>query len=291
MATLFSTGNDLNAKLELLFENALDYLILISPYIKLHERYASVLREKKDNTDLKITVVFGKNEEDISRSMTETDFNFFKEFPNIEIRHEKRLHAKYFANERAAILTSMNLYNYSQDNNIEAGIHMERKGLLGSLTDSIVTNVTGQDTLEEQTAYYFDRVINQAELLFAKVPQYEPAMLGLSKRYLGSVIEKDILTDFFSRHQRTHVTFSREFFGQKQAEQLNGFCIRTGIEIAFDPKHPMCDKAYQSWSKFSNESYKEKFCHFSGEPSNGETTYSKPILKKNWTRAREIHHI
>jgi hypothetical protein len=291
MATLFSTGNELNADLERIFETAHEYLVLISPYIKLHERYASVLKEKKETPDLKITIVFGKNEEDISKSMKVTDFNFFKDFPNIEIRYEKRLHAKYYANEEAAILTSMNLYNYSQNNNIEAGVLMERKGLLGSLTNNIVTNVTGYDTFENQTADYFDRVIKQAELLFLKVPHYEPAMFGLSKRYVMSVIEKDILSDFFERKQQGSVAILKESFDQKQVEKPNGYCIRTGIRIKFDPKNPMCDKAYQSWSKFSNKEIQEKFCHFSGEPSNGETTYSKPILRKNWSRAKEIHHI
>lgn len=291
MATTFLTSNDLNAELERIFEYASGNLILISPYIKLHERYASVLKEKKDIHDLKITVVFGKNEEDISKSMMEVDFNFFKEFPNIEIRHEKRLHAKYYANETAAILTSMNLYNYSQDNNIEAGVLMERKRLLGSLTDNIVANLTGQNTVEDETAYYFDRVINQAELLFSKVPQYEPTMLGHSKRYVGSVIERDSLTEFFYRKQRNDVASFKESVVRKKVERPRGYCIRTGIEIPFDPKHPMCDKAYQSWGKFSNEAYKENFCHYSGEPSNGETTYSKPILKKNWNRAKEIYHI
>ncbi|QOW10173.1 hypothetical protein Q73A0000_07255 [Kaistella flava (ex Peng et al. 2021)] len=126
MAT-FLTGNDLNAQLENLFEYADDYIILISPYIKLHDRYASALKAKKDNPNLKITVVFGKNEDDFSKSMKQEDFNFFKDFPNIEIRYEKRLHAKYYANESAAILTSMNLYNFSQDNNIEAGVLTNKK--------------------------------------------------------------------------------------------------------------------------------------------------------------------
>jgi len=115
----FLTGNYLNAELEKIFEDAMGSLILISPYIRLHERYASSLRAKQDNYNLEITIVFGKNEDDISRSMKEEDFNFFKAFPNIEIRYEKRLHAKYYANDFDSILTSMNLYSYSQDNNIE----------------------------------------------------------------------------------------------------------------------------------------------------------------------------
>jgi hypothetical protein len=131
--------------------------------------------------------------------MKQEDFNFFKEFPNIEIRYERRLHVKYYANENSAILTSMNLYNFSQDNNIEAGVLTNRKGILGSFTNNLVSNVTGLETLENQTAFYFDRVIQQADLLFLKIPNFESAMLGFSKRYTESVVKTDKLSDFFYR--------------------------------------------------------------------------------------------
>jgi hypothetical protein len=298
MAT-FLTSNELNTALENLFEFADEHLILISPYIKLHDRYASVLRTKKDNPNIKIIIVFGKNEDDISKSMKQDDFNFFNEFPNIEIRYEKRLHAKYYANESSAILTSMNLYNFSQDNNIEAGVLINRKGILGSLTNNLVSNVTGQDTLENQTAYYFERVIEQSTLLFLKVPKYESTMLGLSKRYTTSVIETDTLSDFFNNKVKSD-TFKKETFVTKQQsyQSVNrqptnqmGFCIRTGVKIPFNQKQPMSDTAFQSWKKFSNNEYPEKYCHFSGEQTNGETTFARPILRKNWTRAKETHRL
>jgi len=282
MAT-FLTGNDLNAQLENLFEYAGEYIILISPYIKLHDRYASALKVKKDNPNLKIIVVFGKNEDDFSKSMKQEDFNFFKDFPNIEIRYEKRLHAKYYANESSAILTSMNLYNFSQDNNIEAAVFTNRKGILGSLTS--------QDTLENDAAEYFERVVQQSDLLFLKEPKFESTMLGLSRRYTNSVIETDKLSDFFNNKLKADTSFKKNTFIPKQATKQMGFCIRTGTQILFNPKLPMCDTAFQSWKKFSNNEYSEKFCHFSGEPSNGETSFSKPILRKNWTKAKETHKL
>jgi PLD-like domain len=282
MAT-FLTGNDLTAQLENLFEYADEYIILISPYIKLHDRYASVLKAKKDNPNFKIIVVFGKNEDDFSKSMKQEDFNFFKDFPNIEIRYEKRLHAKYYANENSAILTSMNLYNFSQDNNIEAGVLTNRKGILGS--------ITSQDTLENDAAGYFQRVIEQSDLLFLKEPKFESTMLGLSRRYTNSVIETDKLSDFFNNKLKADTSFKKDTFIPKQATKQMGFCIRTGTQILFNPKLPMCDTAFQSWKKFSNNEYPEKFCHFSGEPSNGETSFSKPILRKNWTKAKETHKL
>ncbi len=197
----FLTGNELNSELEKLFERADEQIILISPYIKLHNRYSSTLRTKKDNPKIEIIIVFGKNEEDLSKSMKQEDFNFFKEFPNIEIRYEKRLHAKYYSNESSAILTSMNLYNFSQDNNIEAGV-MTKATLLGNLANNLVTNVTGEDSFDRTAFTYFSRVIDQSDLLFKRVPEYESTMLGLSKKYVSSKIEVDKLTDFFANRQK-----------------------------------------------------------------------------------------
>lgn len=268
MAT-FITGHELNSELEKIFENAEREIILISPYIKLHDRYISSLKEKKENPNIQIIVVFGKNEEDISKSMKEEDFNFFKEFPNIEIRYERRLYAKYFANEEKAILTSMNLYGYSQDNNIEFGI----------LTKGTT------ETLDRKAWECFDRVIKQSETLFHREPQYEKAMLGLSKKYTESVTKIDKLSDFFKN--KNDFQNNKKTFNTEKPVQL-GYCIRTGEKIPFNIEKPMSEKAFESWLKFKNEDYSEKYCHFSGELSNGETTFSKPILHKNWQKAKEM---
>ena len=60
------------------------------------------------------------------------------------------------------------------------------------------------------------------------------------------------------------------------------------MEIPFNVEKPMSYEAFKSWSKYSDPDYAEKFCHFSGEPSNGDTSVSRPILKKNWKKAKEI---
>jgi len=158
----FLEGNDLNSELGKIFEQAEQQLILISPFIKLHDRFSSILRSKKNDPKLEIIVVFGKNEDKISKSMNYADFNFFKDFPNIHIHYEKRLHAKYFANESSAILSSMNLYSYSQDNNIEAGV-LTKASLLGNL-------ITGEESFDMKMFNYFNRVIDQSELMFQNKP-------------------------------------------------------------------------------------------------------------------------
>jgi hypothetical protein len=240
----FLTGNELNSELEKLFERADEQIILISPYIKLHDRYASTLRTKKDNPKLEIIIVFGKNEEDLSKSMKQEDFNFFKEFPNIEIRYEKRLHAKYYSNESSAILTSMNLYHFSQDNNIEAGV-ITKATLIGNLASDLMTNVTGEDSFDKTAGNYFLRVIEQSDLLFKKVPEFESAMFGFSKKYKSSKTEVDKLTDFFANRpkyennfrkdnsEKKNVSFSQPINDIKNESKTESFTSKVSSDTKF----------------------------------------------------------
>src|SRR5690606_11517601 len=82
------------------------------------------------------------------------------------------------------------------------------------------------------------------------------------------------------------LTNNQQEFSSKSDFDNIGYCIRTAEKIPFNPKKPFCEKAFESWNKYKDENYKEKYCHFSGEISNGETSYSKPILRKNWNKAK-----
>jgi len=280
----FLKGNELNSELEKIFENAESQIILISPYIQLHERYKSTLLTKLENPNMEITLLFGKNEDDLSKSMKQEDFDFFKQFPNVEIRYEKRLHAKYYANEKKAILSSMNLYGYSQNNNIEVGVLME---------SSLKGKFTGENELDQNSWDYFSTVLAQSELLFEKRPIFEKKNMFSSDKYINSEIETDILSDFF-KNQNQNKTFNKKELTNTINKGINesfGFCIRTGKEIAFNLEKPMTIEAYKMWSKFKDADYPEKYCHFSGELSNGKTSLNKPILNQNWKKAQEKYNI
>jgi hypothetical protein len=49
--------------------------------------------------------------------------------------------------------------------------------------------------------------------------------------------------------------------------------------------------AKKQWEQVGNKDLPEKFCHFPGEPSNGETSFYKLISRKNWKKAMEIHKL
>ena len=78
---------------------------------------------------------------------------------------------------------------------------------------------------------------------------------------------------------------------QKKKQQKSGYCIRTGGKIPFNIKTPFNKKSFASWNRYKNPEFAEKFCHFSGEKSNGETSFSRPILRKNWNKAKKMHKL
>lgn len=283
----FLSEDALNAALIDLIREAQEMIVLISPYVKLHERIKTTLKAKLKDTPIRVIVVFGKNTEHLEKSLSRADFDFFKEFPDVEIRYNARLHAKYYASEKAAILTSMNLYDFSQNHNIEVGVLL-KSSRLADLTKGVIGG--GLDA--EAYNYFMQNVVEQSDLVFNKEAIFKDSFLGLTSTYLSSEIKEDHSEKFFKGEViiNKKPTFKRWGKGNEPlTTKPNGYCIRTGVAIPFNTKHPFSSDAFKSWSRFSNPDYPEKFCHFSGEPANGETSAARPILRKNWQKAKEIH--
>ncbi|MGM0582960.1 MAG: phospholipase D family protein [Bacteroidota bacterium] len=269
----FITSNNLNAELENILEKATKQLVIISPFIKLHSRYKSALKTALEYPKLEINVVFGKNENKITSSLSQEDFEFFREFPNMHIYYEPNLHAKFYANEDTALLSSMNLYDYSQNNNIEFGVLMH-----SNLFDTLKGN-----SLDKQATDYFYQIMSNSKLMFSRVPNYEKKLL--KDKYIDSEIEVDLLSQEFGIKTQPR----KEINVPEPEEKFEpGYCIRTGQKIPFNPERPFSNKGYKAWAKYSDEEYSEKYCHYSGEPSNGDTSYAKPILRKNWRKAKNL---
>jgi len=103
--------------LQQLINQAQDTLILISPYLKVNERLRQSL-DDKDRMKIDIRVVYGKNE------LQPDQINWLKSLKFVRTSFCENLHAKCYLNESEAIITSMNLYEYSQVNNQEMGVYV-----------------------------------------------------------------------------------------------------------------------------------------------------------------------
>jgi len=291
----FLTGKELENKLTDIIWNSKKYVVIVSPFIKLDDYVKSVFEKIKSKHEISLYIVFGKNEEYKHKSFNEEDFNFIKEFKNVAILYNKDLHAKHYSNESEGLITSLNLYGYSMVNNIEYGVFFS-KSLLNPI-----------DKLFEETYNFTYQLVHEtSEVVYLKKPQYSKKLFGLSKQYEQSNVVFDVSEDFFSGNNyeskmltdfdlEVETSLEKKFEIKPQRyddkstsnesvakdEKSTGYCIRTGIEIPYNPEQPLCISAWRTWKMFEDPYYPEKYCHKTGKPSDGRTSMANPILRNN----------
>jgi hypothetical protein len=225
----------LTEELEKIISEAKESLILISPYFKLNDLIIKALEKHKLKNKFSLIIVYGKNEENKQKSLSDSDLDFFKSFNNVEIRYHKRLHAKIYVNEYNCLLTSMNLHDFSMKENIEFGILTKSSFLPGSL---------------DSEAYQFcEYIVEKSQIEFKKEVQKKKSFFGLFTKYGNAVVEVE--------------------------EKRNGYCLRYGTRIQYNPAHPYSIEAYHSWNQYKNFDYIEKYCHSCG--CQYKTTMCRPL--------------
>lgn len=281
----FISGKDLEDAVYDIIWEAQETLLIVSPFIKLDDYFKKLFDKHLNNPKIHFLIVFGKNEKEVSRSLSKSDFEYFKNFLNISIVYVPNLHAKYYGNEKKGVITSINLYDYSFKNNIEFGVYSEIS-ILNSFASS-------SDKDAWQTCH---QIAEQNEAVFIRRPMYEKNLLSalLGKSYIKSETLLDVTDKFYSntfRHTnvvKTISDFQDELELGSQSSQrpireeadiaIMGFCIRTGDKIPFNLKRPYSEKSYRSWVQYGNIDYPENYCHKTGQQSRGNTSMRKPVL-------------
>lgn len=106
--------------IEQIILNAEKNLTLVTPYLNLSKNLIERLTDA-DKENIKITLIYGKSE------LNKTEKKKVESLNNIEIYFCENLHAKCYLNEQSMIITSMNLYEFSERNNREMGILFEKE--------------------------------------------------------------------------------------------------------------------------------------------------------------------
>ena len=263
-----------------IFTEATQVIRIVSPYIKLDKSIKYSLLKHVHNSEFKIELLFGKNEQDKAKSLSTFDIEFFKQFHNIEIRYNENLHAKYYANECKSIITSLNLHTFSLQNNIEVGVLFERK--FGAGIVNMISNNLAKDYNTDLESYqYFDEVFHNSDIVYRKNEKEKKSFLDFFSKNENEKIEIDNSSNFYSEVKVNHQTKNKTY-------NKKGYCIRTGVEIDFNIKKPFSYEAFKSWSQHNNKAYRENYCHFSGEPSNGDTSFSSPVLRRYYAEAKKL---
>lgn len=291
----FVTGKDLEDVVYNIIWDAQKIILVVSPYIKLDDYFKKLFNKHVHNPKLHLLLLFGKNEKDIKRSFSKSDFDYFQDFPNVSIVYSPSLHAKYYGNENKGVITSINLYDYSFINNIEFGVYSETS-LLGNFANS-----PDKDAWETCMD-----IANESEVVFVKRPVYEKKLL--SKNFVHSRVILDETEKFYKSFKKKEASkkklfdFPEELFiGSTNEERPEreveveskvkvetkktikknikkndiGYCIRCNEGINLNPKAPYCKDCYRVWARFEDALFPEKYCHYCGEKE--KTNMEKPV--------------
>lgn len=184
------------------------------------------------------------------QELAPTEMEYMESLSYVRLYFFKNLHAKCYLNESKMIIASMNLYEFSQQHNREMGILID-------------TKVEHDRKVYEDALRDVDSILHNSEdFSYVKAPKKEP----MKEMEAKEPKEKSYRN---KRSKNNHI----------------GYCIRTGEEIDFNPERPLSKEAFKLWNQFQNVEFPEQFCHYSGEPSKGETNFARPVLRKNWKKA------
>ncbi|MDG1239054.1 MAG: phospholipase D family protein [Flavobacteriales bacterium] len=151
MAKYLRTSS-ISAELENLIRDARKELYIISPYLKLSDNVKELLNDK-EREKVEVRIIFGKQE------LAPAEMSYLEGLRYVRLYFSKNLHAKCYMNESKMIISSMNLYEYSQVNNREMGILIDTE------------NNEDKRVYEDATRDIESIIHNSEDFSYAQVPQ------------------------------------------------------------------------------------------------------------------------
>jgi hypothetical protein len=130
----FLTTSGVSHEVENIVKEAKKKLVLISPYIQINKMLLERLKIASAK-GVQITFIYGKTELNLIEKKQ------LESIENLKLYFYPNLHAKCYFNEKLMVITSMNLYAFSEKNNREMGI------LINKVDDIEVFNDAVEETL------------------------------------------------------------------------------------------------------------------------------------------------
>jgi hypothetical protein len=115
----FLTTNGTSYQIENIIIEAKAKLVLVSPYLQLSKTFYERLKDAS-NKRVTIKIVYGKDD------LKPNERNSLAELKGVELYFFENLHAKCYFNETKMVITSMNMYEFSEKNNREMGVLLEK---------------------------------------------------------------------------------------------------------------------------------------------------------------------
>lgn len=215
-------------------EDAKRHILIISPYLKINQRLRRIL-EVADSKGVGIYMVYGK------RKLEQETMDWMKGLRHSNIAFVPNLHAKLYMNEDDAVMSSMNLYEFSQVNNEELGIHFsskDDKALFKDLTSHALRIIS---RAEREHGQWDLRTIGRP-------------VNGVFGRSRSAVPPQQPVP---APKVQTTAPAVRSPERRGPASKATGRCIRCGGRIPAGNMLVYCGRCFESWSRNPNIHYVE----------------------------------
>ena len=217
----FLKTTDIRSALDSIIRGADKQVTLISPFIRISVPLFQTLKIA-DSHKVRIRLVYGKKKEldsDVRSQLEQLD--------NLSLSFVQNLHAKCFFNEKQALVTSLNLYDFSEQN-VEMGILISAKD-----DAALFSDVTKE--AENVCTTLADKV---------QLRSYAIEKVGKGIMKLGKLVSNSLMD-----------------------EESKGRCIKCRKRIPYNLKEPYCLDCYKGWKKSGKNRFREEsYCHACGEP-------------------------
>jgi len=239
----------LNLEILDMFTHARSRLFIISPYLSVYQNLRKTI-EDADGRGVNVVVVYRKVDDSMDT------LEWLSSLRNIYLGRSDTLHAKYYGEDHVAIISSLNLYQYSQVNNEELGVIFDDRKDVQAFYDAF---------------FFVQRIVEHSEPVYATIRcEFMETRKVVSKvpdvRF--SRLPEPVDNIRVEEPQKEDATPNAD-------SEPGGFCIRCGKAIGADSGIYYCGFCYRSWSQYNNPNYQERYCHICGKPS--RTTAYKPV--------------
>ena len=254
----FLTTHATAYNIENIILNSKDKLVLVSPYLQVSKTFMDRLHDA-DERGTKILVIYGKDE------LKPGERDQLNKLKNLSLLFCANLHAKCYFNEDTMVITSMNMYEFSEKTNREMGVLIDR------VTDANVymNAIREIQSIERASIKPEDKIPQQHQVTAEnalKIPTFQP------NKFKQEVV-----------HKKPEFSILGEISKAFGLTEKKGYCIRGNEKIPFDMKHPLCIEHRKVWEIHNDPDYKEHYCHLCGERH--QTSFNKPLclscFKKN----------
>ena len=251
---VITSVTEMRVRIQRIIREAKECLYIISPYLKFDNEMKMLLEGKRSSNGINIRLVYGKK-----KSLEPETKAFLDAMSHIPKHFLKDLHAKCYLNEEMALVTSMNLYDYSMIDNVEMGVFLHNKKGFFDSDSTIDTLYRGIRSQAESIVKLSDASPDLAE----SKPRSQPSKPASSAKKEASRVVS------------------------RAAPVIeNGFCIRCGTGILPDPAKPYCAPHFRSWNRFKNNEYEEEHCHLCGKEHSA--TMIKPVCCACYKKYKDV---